>query len=139
MSRKCHLSFLALVIAVFFTNCSDDSKPIDGVKSKVVKVITGNKIELQNGLTVELLGIKATEDTKEYLEKMVLGETVTLLPILSKKGKLIPIKPPLRPTPNWIVAIVFQALCSRKELLNYTKQEPNTTHWPISPNTSKTR
>lgn len=72
---------LALVTTYFLSACGGSSQKkikIDGMQSKVVEVKDGNHIELQNGLTVEILGIKPTEHTKEYLEKHVKGETVVL-------------------------------------------------------------
>lgn len=52
---------------------------VDGIQSKVQKILSGNEIELKNGLTVEILGIKPTEHTKDYLEKQVKGEIVTVI------------------------------------------------------------
>lgn len=75
------LYFLPIMIA--FIGCSSNEKSgkikVDGIQSKVQKVLTGNEIELNNGLTVEILGIKPTEHTKVYLEKQVKGETVTVI------------------------------------------------------------
>lgn len=52
---------------------------VDGIESKVQKVLSGNKIELQNGLKVTILGILPTEHTKQYLEKFVKGETIVII------------------------------------------------------------
>ena len=75
------LYFLPVLIACI--SCGGDGKSgkikVDGIQSKVQKVLSGNEIELKNGLTVEILGIKPTEHTKDYLEKQVKGETVTVI------------------------------------------------------------
>ena len=73
--------FVVLGSAVFCASCSCEPAPkikVHGMQGKVVKVHTGNKIELQNGLKVEILGIAPSEHTKEYLEKHVKNETVVL-------------------------------------------------------------
>ena len=73
---------LTLALSLYFSGCG--RKPaskikVDGIQSKVQKVLTGNQIELQNGLKVEILGIKPSEHTKNYLEKQVKGETVVVV------------------------------------------------------------
>lgn len=76
-----HIGTIMLIALV--TVCGGCGKSasikVDGIQGKVRKVIDGNTIELMNGLKIELLGIKATEHTKSYLEKMVKGETVTVI------------------------------------------------------------
>lgn len=54
-------------------------------KSKVVKIIDGDTIKLENGMTVRLLGINAPErgqkyynEAKRFLEKLVYGKEVIL-------------------------------------------------------------
>lgn len=70
----------ALIVCV---SCGGSGKSgkikVDGIQNKVQKVISGNEIELMNGLKVEILGIRPTEHTKDYLEKHVKGETVTII------------------------------------------------------------
>lgn len=73
---------LTMAFSLFFFGCG--RKPaskikVDGIQSKVQKVLTGNQIELQNGLKVEILGIKPSEHTKNYLERQVKGETVVIV------------------------------------------------------------
>lgn len=78
-------SLMALLLGL--TSCGGSSRKgksngsikVDGIQSKVQKVIDGNTIELKNGLHVELLGIKPSEHTKNYLEKQVVGENVTVI------------------------------------------------------------
>ena len=72
-----------LTVLIAFNGCGGNGKTgnikVDGIQSKVQKVLSGNEIELKNGLKVEILGIKPTEHTKDYLEKQVKGETVTVI------------------------------------------------------------
>ena len=71
----------ALLILLFFClsiGCSNKIK-VEGIHSKVVKVVSGNVVELKNGLKVELLGIQPTEDTEKYLEKHVNGKEVKVI------------------------------------------------------------
>ena len=68
-----------LIIATYISCSNEESIKVDGIQSKVQKVLSGNEIELKNGLKVEILGIKRTEHTKEFLEKHVKGETVTII------------------------------------------------------------
>lgn len=73
--------FLPVLIACI--GCGGNGKSgkikVDGIQSKVQKILSGNEIELKNGLTVEILGIKPTEHTKDYLEKQVKGEMVIVI------------------------------------------------------------
>lgn len=73
--------FLTVLIA--FISCGGKGKSgnikVDGIQSKVQKVLSGNEIELKNGLKVEILGIKPTEHTKDYLKKHVVGENVIVI------------------------------------------------------------
>ena len=68
--------FISLFILI---GCNEDKIKVQGITSKIVKVVDGNTIELQNGLKVRLLGIKATEDTKIYLEREYKGATVKII------------------------------------------------------------
>lgn len=75
------LYFLPVLIACIGCggNGTSGKIKVDGIQSKVQKILSGNEIELKNGLTVEILGIKPTEHTKDYLEKQVKGEIVTVI------------------------------------------------------------
>lgn len=72
-----------LPLLYLFISCGGNGKSgsikVDGMQSKVQKVLDGNKIELKNGLKVEILGIRPTEDTKNYLEKHVKNENVIII------------------------------------------------------------
>ncbi len=72
-----------LLAIIFVSSClgggGTGKIKVDGIQSKVQKVIDGNTVELKNGLTVEILGIKPSEHTKNYLEKFAKGETVTVI------------------------------------------------------------
>lgn len=75
---------ITLSILLSVVGCGGNSRKsgnikVDGIQSKVQKVLDGNTIELRNGLKVELLGIMPSEHTKNYLEKQVKGETVTII------------------------------------------------------------
>lgn len=70
--------FLWIVVSFLFSGCKQQIK-VDGIQSKVQGVINGNTVELQNGLKVELLGIKPTALTKTYLESEVKGKTVIVI------------------------------------------------------------
>ncbi len=73
--------FISLSILFCICVCTGCSKKIKvvGIRSKVVKVVSGNEVELKNGLRVELLGIQPTEDTEKYLEKHVVGKEVKVI------------------------------------------------------------
>lgn len=82
-----YVKFLSVIFLMFVVlgcmileGCGPDKvkTKVHGMQDKVVKVHTGNKIELQNGLKVEILGITPSEHTKEYLEKHVKNEIVVL-------------------------------------------------------------
>lgn len=73
---------LSIVLILGFSECGRRQPTkikVDGIQSKVQKVLNGNQIELQNGLKVEILGIKPSEHTKNYLERQVKGETVIIV------------------------------------------------------------
>lgn len=73
-------NYLILVLLSLLLICCSRQKEIEinQVKSPVVKVISGNKIELKNGLKVEMLGLKPSENSKKYIEEHIKGKTVTL-------------------------------------------------------------
>lgn len=78
------LKILLALLTIVISGCQScgshsDKIKVNGIQSKVQKVINGNTIELKNGLKVELLGIKPSEHTKNYLEKQVKGENVIVI------------------------------------------------------------
>lgn len=73
------LMFVLFVLVACGGNRKSGKIKVDGIQSKVQNVLSGNEIELKNGLKVEILGIKPTEHTKDYLEKNVKGEIVTVI------------------------------------------------------------
>lgn len=81
MKKYILCSIVTVLLALLLCGCSEDRKQIkvQGIQSKVVKVLSGNKIELQNGLKVEILGIKPSQHTKKYLEEQVKNENVTII------------------------------------------------------------
>ena len=76
-----NLCLLPVLIALI--SCGGNGKSgkikVDGIQSKVQRILSGNEIELKNGLKVVLLGIKPTEHTKSYLEAHVVGKNVTVI------------------------------------------------------------
>lgn len=74
----CCLSFLTIIYGCP-GNSGGGKIKIDGIQSKVQRVVDGNTVELKNGLTVEILGIKPSEHTQNYLEKFAKGETVIVI------------------------------------------------------------
>ncbi len=81
MARNITLCLVALITTLLLCDCGGDKKQIkvNGTQSKVVKILTGNKIELQNGLKVEILGIKPSQHTKKYLEEHLKNEVVSVI------------------------------------------------------------
>lgn len=77
MKKYC-VFFLFCLLLVVFAGCDDYFKP-NGYEGKVVKVVDGRTIELANGLKVQLIGLKGSEHSKEYLEKHVKGKNVVLI------------------------------------------------------------
>lgn len=74
---------LGVIISLFVaylicSSCGDPWKP-NGKESKVVKVLDGRSVELQNGLKVQLLGVKESELSKKYLVEHVEGKTVVIV------------------------------------------------------------
>lgn len=70
----------ALIIgSIGMTSCRGKKKQIDKVNNaKVIQVINGNTVKLNNGLTVHLLGIPANTQTENYLKSTALNKTVSL-------------------------------------------------------------
>ncbi len=80
--KKITTGLFILFTLGLISSCGGGSRghiKVNGIQSKVIKVHSGNELELQNGLKVKLLGIKGTEDTKNYLEKHVQGKTVKII------------------------------------------------------------
>lgn len=77
------INILTLLYALFcygaIVGCSHPSVKVNGTQSKVTQIIDGKTVQLQNGLKVELLGIKGSEHTKKYLEEQVKGKVVTVI------------------------------------------------------------
>lgn len=74
--------FLSVAISLLVLGCGRNQQAqikVDGIQSKAQKVLSGNTVELQNGLKVEILGIKPSVLTKEYLEREVLGKMVIVV------------------------------------------------------------
>ena len=70
---------VALAIVIIFLCMPDNKHGIDEVVNVPVKEVrSGNTIVLQNGLTVELLGVKNTPQSKEFLQRELIGKAVTL-------------------------------------------------------------
>lgn len=79
ITKALYLISLLIVCASCGGNKRSRNIKVDGIQNRVQNVISGNEIELNNGLKVEILGIKPTEHTKDYLEKNVQGESVTII------------------------------------------------------------
>lgn len=73
------LAGLCVLLAIVTTSCKNDAFKPNGYKSKVVKVVDSRTIELSNGLHVQLLGIKGSDQTMEYLKQHVVGKRVKLV------------------------------------------------------------
>lgn len=72
--------FVAIVICATFTSCQGKkSAEVTGTNAKVTEVVDGNTVKLSNNLTVRLLGVKPTSDSKSYLEKNIKGKRVKLI------------------------------------------------------------
>ena len=74
--------FIFLVnLTIILTSCSmfQKERKVSGTKGNVIAVIDGKTIKLQNGLTVELLGINPSDLGKKYMEEHIIGKQVTLI------------------------------------------------------------
>lgn len=74
--------FIFLVnLTIILTSCSmfQKERKVSGTKGSVIAVIDGKTIKLQNGLTVELLGINPSDLGKKYMEEHIIGKQVTLI------------------------------------------------------------
>ncbi|MGM9794465.1 MAG: serine protease [Candidatus Cryptobacteroides sp.] len=69
---------MSTIMVQAFCGC-DNSQRITGTRDKVMSVNDGKTIKLQSGLTVELIGVKASEMGRKYLETQVKGKSVTLV------------------------------------------------------------
>ncbi len=83
-------------MVVLFCSCGEEKIRVNGIQSKVVKVISGNQIELKNGLKVEILGIKPTQHTKKYLEEHVKNEVVRVIRDSEQKEFIVSYKAKVR-------------------------------------------
>jgi len=96
MKKQVLFLTLATAMVMGLTGCGKSRKSgndrITGTEGVVQNVISGNEIELRNGLKVEILGIEATEHTKQYLEKQVKGQTVRLTADSEQKSQTIKTK-----------------------------------------------
>lgn len=75
------LSFM-ICLSLFLCSCGGGSSEriqVNGMRSTVRSVLSGNKVELQNGTTVVLLGIKDSEMGKKYLEQHIKGKRVSVI------------------------------------------------------------
>lgn len=77
--RKNLYNTLVVLAAISCVSCGPKERKVTGTSGKVVSIIDGNTLELQNGLTVELLGIKPSHLGEEYMETHVKGKTVKLI------------------------------------------------------------
>lgn len=106
-------------MVVLFSGCGEEKIKVNGIQSKVVKVISGNQIELQNGLKVEILGIKPTQHTKEYLEEHVKNEVVRIIRDSKQRESISSYKT----TVKAYIKVKGERLCvSGKMLLNKTAE-----------------
>ena len=81
MIRKILLACAAILVIILMTGCDmfKKKRKITGTKGEVVSVINGNTLRLQNGLTVELLGVKPSDLGKKYMEEYIKGKYITLI------------------------------------------------------------
>jgi len=67
-----------VLLAVLFINRSSSTN-VNGYEGKVRAVKNGNTIVLDDGLTVELLGVFDTSESRKFLEENVIGHRVRLI------------------------------------------------------------
>lgn len=69
------------LVAILYSCGSGKQKPkkINGISDTCVKVVDGKTLELQNGLKVQLLGIKEGNLSKDWLQQEVVGKKVTII------------------------------------------------------------
>lgn len=68
-----------LCTCIFCISCDSSIWKPNGKEGNVVKVIDGRTVELQNGLKVQLLGVKGSELSKKYLVEHVQGKNVVII------------------------------------------------------------
>lgn len=68
---KPHLCLYSLLL--FFAACS---KPVEERSHTVVNIVDGNTIQLKNGLTVHLIGVEATPESRGYLENNLVNTKI---------------------------------------------------------------
>ena len=71
--------FAFCLLTLCLGSCGGNKIQVNGMQSTVRSVISGNKVELQNGTKVVLLGIKDSENAKKYLEQHVKGKRVRVI------------------------------------------------------------
>ena len=81
MIKKTLLACTVIMTIVSLTGCNmfKKERKITGTKGEVVSVINGNTLKMQNGLTVELLGVKPSDLGKKYMEEHIKGKNITLI------------------------------------------------------------
>lgn len=81
MIKKTLLACTVIMAIVSLTGCNmfKKERKITGTKGEVVSVINGNTLKMQNGLTVELLGVKPSDLGKKYMEEHIKGKNITLI------------------------------------------------------------
>lgn len=73
-------TIISLLLTLLIIGCySSKEQKITGTTGKVVEVIDGSHIRLQNGLTVELIGIDPSALGEKYMNSFVKGKTVRLV------------------------------------------------------------
>lgn len=81
MMKKILMYSTVIFTVISFAGCHmvKKERKITGTTGEVVSVINGNTLELQNGLTVELLGVEPSDLGKRYMEQHVKGRNITLI------------------------------------------------------------
>lgn len=81
MKRKTLLvcTIILTIMTIAGCNMFKKERKITGTQGKVVSVVNGNTLKMQNGLTVELIGVKPSDLGKKYMEECVIGKNITLI------------------------------------------------------------
>lgn len=81
LNMKKHLLFKFIIIMTlaFCLNSCGKKIKVNGTVSTVDEVLSGNKIHLDNGLVVELIGFYPSSETEKYLKTCVLGNEVEIV------------------------------------------------------------
>lgn len=67
-----------IMMIISMTSCEKKRK-ITGTKGQVVAIVNGNTLKMQNGLIVELLGVKPSDLGKKYMEEHIKDKTISLI------------------------------------------------------------